>query len=149
MTLALADDFLVLAATVLLLLEIYALRMAHQLLQLARRAGQGEYLLRIVFRFGFFVVLAQTSTVINAILRYADQMETYDTRLVILLASELLLAAAFLWTVWELHRLPADRYAGNPSTGGGDPCECICKQIHNPSPATRAPIDQGDDDTLV
>jgi hypothetical protein len=144
-----ADDALVILAVLLLLCELYALRMVYSLKRHAERVGAGAYLLRIVFRFGVFVTLAQMLTVTNAILRYADRFGTYDARLMILLVGESMMAAAFIWTVWEIHHLPVDRYAEDPTAPRPEPCICVCKQIDDALSATGTPVDQSDDNTPV
>jgi hypothetical protein len=143
-----ADELLVLFAIVLLIFEIYALGMVYQLRRMVDRRG-GGYLLRIVFRFGVFVVISQSLTVTNALLRFADRNMTYDLRLGILLIAEIMLSITFLWTVWEIHHLPADRYADDPPVKRPEPCECICEQIDNAISPASAPVDQGDDHTPV
>lgn len=143
-----ADEFLVVAATILLLAEVYALRMVGVL---RRRvgSGSGNYLLRVVYRFGFFVILGQSLTVLNAVLRFINSEATYDTRLMVLLVGEITLAVAFLWTVWEIHHLPADSHGENPAAPVPEPCVCVCKQINDALASTGTPVDQGHDDTPV
>jgi hypothetical protein len=143
-----ADELLVLIAAVLLACEIYALGMVRSL----RRhidGGSGDYLLRIVFRFGCFVTLAQTFTVVNSILRWSDRMGTYDARLLILLVGEMFISVAFFWTVWEIHRLPADRYGQHSPVSRPEQPKCLCKEIHDTVAGTGAGVDQGDPDAAV
>lgn len=143
-----ADELLVIAATALLFLEVYALRMVH-VLRRKIDGGSGEYLLRVVFRFGFFVVLGQSLTVLNSILRLVDPEGTYDTRLIVLLVGEIILAIAFLWTVWEIHHLPADRYSQHSPACRTKQPECVCKEINDAISTAGTPVDQGDDNTPV
>ena len=144
----LADELLIVFTLILLLFEIYAVGMVYRLRKHVE-GRNGEYLLRVVLRFGFFVVIAQFTVVVNAILRFGDKDGTYESRLLILLVSQILLAVAFLWTVWEIHHLPVDRYAKNATTPVPEPCECVCKQINDALSPAGAPVDQGDDDTPV
>jgi hypothetical protein len=143
-----ADEFLVLFAIVLLIFEIYALGMVYQLRRLVE-GRNGGYLLRIVFRFGVFVVISQSLTVTNSILRFSDRMETYDLRLGILLVAQIMLSVTFLWTVWEIHHLPADSYVDDPPVKRPESSECLCEQIDNAISSTGAPVNQRDDDTPV
>jgi hypothetical protein len=144
-----ADDGLVVLAVLLLLCELYALGMVYSLKRHAEKVGEGVFLLRVVFRFGIFVVLAQTLTVTNALLRLADPLGTYDARLTILLVGETMMAFAFIWTVWEIHHLPADTNVKDPPAEPPKPIKRISEQINNSVPGTSAPVDQGDDNAPV
>jgi hypothetical protein len=144
-----ADDGLVVLAALLLICELYALRMVYSLKRHADKVGEGTLLLRIVMRFGIFVVFAQALTVTNALLRLADRYGTYDARLMILLVGEATMAFAFLWTVWEIHHLPADVYPKNASADRTKLDEGVGEQVNDPVAAASTPVDQGHDDTPV
>jgi hypothetical protein len=133
----LADEMLVTVAVLLLVAEVYALRMI-RVLRKRLDGGHGDYLLRVVFRFGLVVTVAQVLTVVNAVLRLIDYTAFGDVRLMLFLAIESLFALAFLWTVWEIHHLPADRYAKDPTAKRVEPCECLCKEV-NDAVATSSP----------
>ena len=143
-----ADELLVVAAALLLIFEIYALFMV-RVLRRKIDGGSGDYLLRVVYRFGFFVVLGQSLTVLNALLRLSDPTGTYDTRLAVLLVGEIMLALAFLWTVWEIHHLPVDRYGQHSPALRPEQPECLCKEINDTVATTGAPVNQGDPDAPV
>jgi hypothetical protein len=143
-----ADELLVLVATVIFVLVVYALRMVRSLRRHLNGVS-GSYLLRIVFRFGIFVAAAQFLTVTNAILRLADRMGTYDTRLMILLVGETLIAGAFLWTVWEIHHLPADVDGDCSPAQGSKALEGVPEQVDDTAPSAGAPVDQRHDDAPV
>lgn len=134
-----ADDLLVIVAILLLVAEVYALRMI-RVLRKRLGGGNGDYLLRVVFRFGVVVTVAQMLTVANAVLRLIDPAAFSDVRLLLFLVIETLFALAFLGTVWEIHNLPADRYAKDPPVKRPEPCECLCKEVNDTiavsSPAT-------------
>lgn len=144
-----ADEILVVIAAVLLGAEAYALWMV----QTTRRrlgGGPGDYLLRVVMRFGVLVVIAQLLTVVNAMFRLVDSGSLGDIRLLMFIIIESIFAVAFLWTVWEIHHLPADRHGlKNTPAERLKPDECICVQIDNPDPLAGADVNQYDDDTPV
>jgi hypothetical protein len=99
------DELLVVVAFVILLVELGSLRMVRNLRN-KLGDGDGSYLLKIVYRFGWVVAFAQTLTLVNASLRREDYIGTSDVRLVIFFATEVILGAAFLWTVWEVKHCP-------------------------------------------
>lgn len=137
-SLAIADELLILVAATLLLAEIYAVWMVRRTRQLLN-GGVGDYLLRVVFRFGVVVTIAQGLTLANAVLRYVEVSN--DARLLLFLAIESLLAIAFLWTVWEIHHLPADRYLHYSARSRSEPVECVCEEIDDTIPSTGTPVD--------
>ncbi len=139
----LLDEFLVVIAAIILVAEIYSIRMLRVLR--ARLDGSGgEYLLRVVARFGYLVTFAQLLTLTNAILRLTVYDTTTDLRLTVFFAVQSTIAIAFLWTVWEIHHLPADGYGQNASAERPEPCECLCKQIDDAISPASAPVHQCD-----
>lgn len=139
----LLDEFLVFIAAIILVVEIYSIRMLH-VLRVRLGGIDGEYLLHVVARFGYLVTFAQFITLIYAIVRLMAYDTTNDARLILLAVIQSIIAIAFLWAVWEIGHLPVDSNVQNSSVKRTDPCKCPCEQIDDSISTTSAPVNQCD-----
>jgi hypothetical protein len=143
-----ADEILIVIAFFILFVECYALYMVQQLRR--RLDGRrGSYLLRVVFRFGVIVTFAQLLTALSVVARVIDYEGLTDWRLLSFMLVELAFAVAFVWTVWEIHRLPSDPDANDPSVETSKLGECICEEIDNSRSLAGTGVDQGHDHASV
>jgi len=146
--LPLLDELLVVVSAILLAAQLYSIRML-RILRARLDGSGGEYLLRVVSRFGYLATLAQFLTLGGAILRQSSYDTTADVRLTIFFAVQTIIAVAFIWTVWEIHHLPADGYGQNSSAERPEPCECLCKQIDDAISTASTVVDQCDNHAQI